>query len=295
MNRIHLVGFGSQGSAWSQNLRDSGWEVCVYGSGRVDSPSTRCAREAGFEVRSLPTLQASLEPGARVALLIPDRAIPGFYTEWLAQVPHALELVLAHGYAAAFGGLAPHSGHDLALLAPKAIGPELRRAYVEGRGTHGLKAAIYGNVALLAAGLGITPAHQIPADFRSECVGDLISEQLLLCGGVFPWLGVTMERMRAQGVPEALIREECLTELELVARVLRVEGPSGAFRKISEAAQFGTARMFERLERMGFVEAASAQAEESASGEFAKLYVREDSTRAIARFATWLKEKEGQG
>jgi ketol-acid reductoisomerase len=293
VNRIHLVGFGSQGSAWSLNLRDAGWEVCLYGSGRSDSPSTRRALEAGFEVRPFAALRTALEPGAQVALLIPDRAIPGFYAEWLSQVPHALELVLAHGYAAAFGGLTPRAGHRLALLAPKAIGPELRRAFVEGGGAHGLKAAVSGNVGRLAEGLGISPAHQIPADFRSECVGDLISEQLLLCGGVFPWLGATMERMRAHGVPEALIREECLTELELVARVLRAEGPSGAFRKISEAAQFGTARMFERLERMGFMEAAAAQAEESASGEFAKLYAREDSTRAIARFATWLKEKEG--
>lgn len=229
-----------------------------------------------------------------MALLIPDRAIPGFYAELLSAVPHALSLVLAHGYAAAFGGLVPRSGHAVMLLAPKAIGPELRRAFVEGRGSHGLKAAAFGEVSALARGLGVVPENLIPADFRSETVGDLISEQLLLCGGVFPWLGVTMERMRAQGVPEALIREECLTELELVARVLRAEGPSGAFRKISEAAQFGTARMFERLERIGFMEAAAAQAEESASGEFAAKYAREDSTRAIERFAAWLKTKEGR-
>ncbi len=253
------------------------------------------ARAQGFEVRPLSELGHGLREGARIALLIPDRVIPGFYQEMLAEVSHPLQLILAHGYAAAFGGLLPKHAHALALLAPKAIGPELRRAYVEGRGTHGLKAAVFGDVSSIAQALGITRENQIAADFRSETVGDLISEQLLLCGGVFPWLGVTMERMRAHGVPDALIREECLTELELVARVLREEGATGAFRKISEAAQFGTARMFERLERLGFMEAAAQQAEESASGAFAAKYSREDSRLAIERFSSWLESKEGPG
>lgn len=293
MNHIHLIGFGSQGAAWAANLRESGWRVQVYLKA-LEGKSFERAREHGFEPSLVKDLAQAIKndasPVKLVALLMPDHLIAPFYNEQLAMLDQELSLVLAHGYAVYAKELAPLKiQHQPALLAPKAIGPKLRAAFKNAAPKpHELVAAFHATAShsklleSLAHGLGFAPENLVSATFEQEAIGDLISEQTLLCGTVFSFLQWTMEEMERAGVPARLIREECLSELELIAGLLRERGPASTFNAISQAAQCGTISLRERLDAINAREVVSAAAADVQSGAFAE-YMRKSpwSQRAV--------------
>jgi ketol-acid reductoisomerase len=287
---IHLIGFGSQASAWGQCLRDSGWSVRVY-LPQLSRPNAQLARDLGFPVFEVATLPEHLcskaspdpEPIA-CALLCPDSAISEVYEKHLALLSdRPLRLILAHGFSVAAGLLRPQSkGHELLLFAPKAIGPKLRAAYTQSAPSpHSLKAAT--NVPAssesraflqaLGSALGFAPESLISTTFEIETQGDLLSEQGLLCGGVFSLLSMTANAMREAGVPPALIREECLTELELIANMLREKGPATTLDSISEAARAGAALFHQALENGHVSSLVQNQLRKVTSGQFLKEYL----------------------
>ena len=257
--KIHLIGFGGQGKAWAPSLKESGFSVQVYLP--RESKSFALCRDLLIDAASIDELPAALKEGDAVVFGCPDRKIGEVYRNFILGFPGKLHLILIHGYAVWSGDLSneksdanPH--HTFNLLAPKAIGPELRSAIQRvqhhrpsaGQSDHhDLRAGFFAAndeaksvVAKIAThGLRFSIDHLIPATFEQETVGDLISEQLLLCGGLFSLLEWTMKEMRTAGIPEALIHEECLTELELVARVLRAQGLSGTLAVISDSAKAG--------------------------------------------------------
>lgn len=257
--QIFVVGYGSQGSAWSRILKADGWEVSLYLSSR--ERSFQQALRDGFQPRLLEELPGDLvSHGSKkslglVAFLCPDQVIGSVYRDYLSSVPTDLCLVLAHGYAVYAGELmCSRTNHYLALLAPKAIGPKLLKAGLKSKRGHAsagheLAAAlcvpegVESHVMDLALSLGFRTEKLIRTSFEKEAVADLISEQGLLCGGIFTLLKWTVEAMRKAGVSEALIREECLTELELIASLIRERGPASTFEKISDAAKAGTIAM----------------------------------------------------
>jgi ketol-acid reductoisomerase len=278
---IHVVGFGSHGSAWTECLKSSGWSVQVYLS--QEGKGYQKAKELGFNPHLLPELpkrlQAQNEP-ACIAMLCPDSAIAGVYFEYLAHLDLDLTLILAHGFAIFTGELQfKNPEHKAALLAPKAIGPKLLQNFKDHfPQPHGLCAGFYApfgkESALIdiARGLGISSQSLIPATFQQETLGDLISEQGLLCGGVFNLLNWTIEAMVKAGVPDALIREECLTELELVAGLIRERGPASAFQAISQAAQCGTVALGNSLAESGLKKQFLAQMEDIQNQKFTQYF-----------------------
>lgn len=280
MRQIHIIGFGSQASAWGQCLKASGYEVDVY-LRALSGPSFERASLAGFRPRLVGELTAALsapvEGSHLVAMLCPDDVIAPLYREYIAHAAAPVTLVLAHGYAVYSGELSKMAPtHQAALLAPKAIGPKLLANFqASAPQPHSLVAAFCAReerreqVAGVGHALGFAPENLVSATFAEETVGDLISEQGLLCGGVFSLLEWTMENMARAGVPDRLIREECLTELELVAGLLRERGPADTFKAISQAAQCGTLLMRQRFEAAGVREALEAQAADVTSGKFA--------------------------
>ncbi|MFZ9595043.1 MAG: hypothetical protein ACO3A2_03095 [Bdellovibrionia bacterium] len=203
--RIHLIGFGSQGSAWAQCLKTSGWQTRVY-LPQTQSTSWQKAQSLGFEPRRIQELGSDLmqdapsHPHALLALLCPDSQIPIVYETHLKDLPLDLCLILAHGFALYSSDLqlrGPH--HRAALLAPKAIGPKLLENFQRHQPTaHGLSAAFYApgvsppnaqefrrlddptpledfkRVQQVALGLGFQPQNLIPASFEQETIGDLI-------------------------------------------------------------------------------------------------------------------------
>lgn len=240
-------------------------------------------------------------------MLCPDTEVGPIYRDFLAPLESELTLVLAHGYAVYAGELQlARLGHEVALLAPKAIGPKIWALYREARsdrtagasGYHRLVAGFHAppareaQVRALAEGLAFAPWNLAQATFEQEAVGDLLSEQGLLCGGVFTLLEWTIDAMARAGVPSALIHEECLTELELIAGLLRERGPATTFRTISQAAQCGTVAMRERLSRSGAREQMERQFEEVLDRRFAA-HFREGAWKNDARdFARRLERIE---
>jgi ketol-acid reductoisomerase len=289
-NTLHLIGFGSQAQAWAQCLRASLWSTPIYLS-RPEGKSALRARELGFDsVHGLSAL-AELPDGALVAFLCPDTEIGGIYRSHLSSLDRELTCVLAHGYAVYAGELKPaRAKHELALFAPKAIGPKVWALYqAVGDGPHGARGRFHRLVAGFAASderaprvlsmaqaMGFSPERLVRATFEQEAVGDMLSEQGLLCGGVFTLLEWTLEAMREAGVPDGLIREECLTELELIAGLLRERGPATTFKTISHAAQAGTIAMREALLKSDARTHFDAQLRQVLDGRFADYFKRGD-------------------
>jgi len=297
LERIHIIGFGGQGDAWAHCLKYSGWDVRIYL--HRQGPSFERAQAQGHNPHHLTDLTQDLAktPDPLIAMLCPDAEIGRIYRETVFPVSQPATIVLAHGFAVYAGqlrDLAP--GHEVALLAPKAIGPKIRESHDHAR-PHKLVAGLSVSpkraplLQKLATGLGFDPNCLVPCTFDQETIGDLISEQSLLCGGVFPSLLWTMEEMAKAGVPDALIREECLTELELIASLIRTRGPATTLKTISDAARAGTAIMAERLETAGVREAISAQAATVTSRDFARAYAsggwKNRANRLIEALEAW--------
>lgn len=283
--KIHLVGFGSQGAAWAQCMRASGWDVSIY-LGRK-GPSYSKALELGFLPQLLSELPGDLlktSPAspAWIALLCPDTEIPKIYTEFIESSPVPLRLILAHGYAVYAQELKVRTPlHQVFLLAPKSIGPKLLQNFLARHPkSHSLVAAIcpgsfspdYPTHLKIAQALGFHETSLVTTSFEKEAIGDLISEQGLLCGGIFNLLDWTVQAMEAAQIPPALIREECLTELELVAGLIREKGPATALSLISQAAQAGTIAIRERLELSGFKAQFDEQIQSIHSRKFATYF-----------------------
>lgn len=278
-NTLNLIGFGSQAQAWAQCLRASGWSTSIYLS-RPEGKSAKRACELGFNsVHPLSEL-AELPPNAIVAFLCPDTEIGPVYREHLAELDRPLTLLLAHGFAVYARELSPaRPSHELALFAPKAIGPKIWALYQEARGDcHRLVAGFSApparaqHIVAMGRALGFARERMVSATFEQETVGDLLSEQGLLCGGVFTFLEWTLEAMQKAGIPEALMREECLTELELIAGLLRERGAAETYKTISQAAQAGTVAMQEALGRSNARQHFDAQLEQVLDGRFAQAF-----------------------
>jgi ketol-acid reductoisomerase len=312
---IHLVGFGSQGSAWAQCLRTSGWDVRIYLARK--SKSYEKALALGFTplllsnlLDDLKAIQNSLSTDSSpqplwIALLCPDSEIPRVYQDFLRDSPCPLRILLAHGYAIYSNELELNAPlHQAFLLAPKAIGPKLLQSFSECfPQPHRLVAAICPNYSSadsadsskafrIARALGFSVDTLVSTSFEKEAIGDLISEQGLLCGGVFNLLDWTVQAMREAKIPPALIREECLTELELIASLIREKGPASAFGFISQAAQAGTIAIQDRLERSGFRGEFDQQMQSIHSREFAGYFRSNQWQKAAEELKTRLLSLE---
>jgi len=300
---IHILGFGSQGETWARALRSSGWKVFVYLA--REGKGFQSAKGHAFEPQLLTQLTQNLRSTATeknlIALLCPDLEIGKVYQELLAPLTDiSMGLIIAHGYAVYSKELRTTSEkHVPLLLAPKAIGPKLFEAFHQKgeQDFHHLKAAFNATIEWeeilthVAHGIGFSNENLIPATFEQETIGDLISEQGVLCGGVMSCLLWTMEAMKKAGVPDELIREECFTELELLTGFLSQKGPASTLSKISDAAKYGTIRMNEAWENSDFKKTFTAPFEEVQNGEFVKKLNepqwREKFEKFVNEMKTW--------
>lgn len=239
---IAVLGYGSQGHAQAQNLRDSGVEVIV--GLRPGSPSWARARSDGFAVRS--TEEAAAE-GDVVQVLIPDELQSAAYREAIAPALRpGRALAFSHGFNVHFGQIVPPSDVDVFMIAPKSPGHLLRRVFTEGRGVPALMAiyqdATGGAKALAlayAAGIGSLRAGVVETTFREETETDLFGEQAVLCGGVTSLVTAGYETLVGAGYQPEIAYFECLHELKLIVDLM-YEGGIGRMRhSVSNTAEFG--------------------------------------------------------
>lgn len=311
--QIKIIGYGTQSQAWSHCLRASGWNLKHYL--RPNGPSWLKALDEGFQIFPLADLRAHLASDAQegssqaVAFLCPDSQIAPLYQEFVSAYGGPLALILAHGYASYSGALSPATAaHEVCLFAPKAIGPKIKSEFdlarldgIEATRFHPLKAATFASdrsgFESLGAAMGFQSDNLIWVKSPDEeAIADLMSEQGLLCGGVFSLLCWTMRAMADAGVDRRLIREECLTELSLIADILKEHGPQGTYDRISEAAQCGAVKMKQALDQSGahkfFLEQLHKNIDRSFVDQFENTDWRKDAPAAFEDFSLAHKKRE---
>jgi ketol-acid reductoisomerase len=239
---VAIIGFGSQGHAHAQNLRDSGVDVVV--GLREGSSSVQAAQDAGLEV--LPVADAASR-GDVVMVLVPDEL---HHDVWEQEVRDGIapgNLVLfGHGFSVHYGEVEPPADVDVALVAPKGPGHLVRRQYTEGSGVPGLIAIqqdASGNAKALALayarGIGCTRGGVIETTFKDETETDLFGEQAVLCGGATALVQAGFETLVDAGYDPQMAYFECLHELKLIVDLMYEKGLAGMRYSISNTAEYG--------------------------------------------------------
>lgn len=242
--RVAVLGFGSQGRAQALNLRDSGVEVVV--GLRPDSPARAACQREGLEAL---TPEAAAVDCDLCVMLVPDEVQPRLYEEVLASRLRAGSgLVFAHGYNIHYRRLEPRADLDVVLVAPLAIGEQVRRQFELGRGVPALLAVhrdASGNAARLAGAYAAANGHAraavFPTSFAEETETDLFAEQAVLCGGLGQLILAAFETLTEAGYPDEVAYFCCLHEVKLIADLVHSRGIAGMRRSISSTAAFGDA------------------------------------------------------
>lgn len=239
---VAVIGYGSQGHAQAQNLKDSGVNVII--GLKEGSKSIPTAREAGFEVFN--TAEAAQKADI-IQLLIPDEVQAFVYKKDIEpNLEEGNALVFSHGFNIHFGQIVPPASVDVFMVAPKSPGHLVRRMYQEGKGVPGLLAVEqdYSGKAqeiglAYAKGVGCTRAGVIKTTFKEETETDLFGEQAVLCGGATALIKAGFETLVEAGYQPEIAYFECLNELKLIVDLLFEGGLSKMRYSISDTAQWG--------------------------------------------------------
>ncbi|HEX7741894.1 MAG TPA: ketol-acid reductoisomerase [Sphingobium sp.] len=241
--KVAILGYGSQGHAHAQNLRDSGVaEVAI--ALRAGSASAKKAEGAGFKVLA----NAEAAAWADVLMILaPDEHQAEIYAADIhANLRPGAALAFAHGLNVHFGLIEPRADVDVIMIAPKGPGHTVRGEYVKGGGVPCL-IAIYqdatGNahdIALsYASGVGGGRSGIIETNFKEECETDLFGEQAVLCGGVTHLIQAGFETLVEAGYAPEMAYFECLHETKLIVDLLYEGGIANMRYSISNTAEYG--------------------------------------------------------
>ncbi len=239
---VAVIGYGSQGAAHANNLRDSGIQVVV--GLRPDSPSWAKAETAGLRVLET---AAAVEQADLVMLLAPDELHGAIYRQSIkAHLKQGGCLVFAHGFSILYGQIVPRPDLHVFMVAPKGAGHMVRNEYLRGGGVPALIAihqdpgGISRDLALAyACANGAGRAGIIETSFREETETDLFGEQAVLCGGTAALVQAGFETLVEAGYAPEMAYFECLHELKLVVDLLYEGGLSKMLGAISNTAEYG--------------------------------------------------------
>ena len=240
--KVAVVGYGSQGHAHAQNLRDSGVEVVV--ALKPGSPSTAKATEAGFQVMTTPEATKWADV---IVILAPDQHQRHLYAQDIApNLTEGKALVFGHGFNIRFGYIQPPTNVDVILIAPKGPGHTVRREYEAGRGVPVIVAVendATGNAWDLAwsysKGMGALRAGGIITTFTEETETDLFGEQAVLCGGTSQLVQYGFEVLTEAGYQPEVAYFEVLHELKLIVDLMWEGGIAKQRWSISDTAEYG--------------------------------------------------------
>ena len=276
-----VIGFGAQGRAHALNLRDSGIRV-VIGLYR-GSKSRVVARRHGLKVFDT---SAAVRRTDVIFVALPDTKMPAVYKNEIA--PHlrpGQTLLFAHGFAIHYRTIVPRKDVDVVMVAPKGLGPMVRREFVRGRGVPGLIAVHQDRsgrakrTALAwAKGIGCTRAGVIETNFREETETDLFGEQAVLCGGTSALIRAGFETLVHAGYPAELAYFECLHELKFIVDLIHEAGISGMRALISDTAKWGELTVGPRIIDGTVQKRMKMVLREIRSGKFAREFIREMKT-----------------
>jgi ketol-acid reductoisomerase len=276
---VAIIGYGSQGHAHSQNLKDSGVQVVV--GLRPDSDSVAKAKAAGLEV--LPVVEAASR-GDLVMVLVPDERHRAVYEgEVRDGIAPGNMLLFGHGFSVHYEEVAPPPEVDVALVAPKGPGHLVRRQFTEGSGVPGLIAIhqdATGHARALAMayakGIGCTRGGVIETTFKDETETDLFGEQAVLCGGASELVQAGFETLVAAGYDPEMAYFECLHELKLIVDLMYEKGLAGMRYSISNTAEYGDYTRGRRVITEDTRASMRAILAEIQSGDFAREWIAEN-------------------
>jgi len=276
---IAVIGYGSQGHAQAQNLKDSGLNVVV--GLRESSKSWAKAVEDGLTVM---TVAEAAREADIIQILTPDETQAAMYKQEIApQLTSGKALCFSHGFNIHYGQITPPADVDVFMVAPKSPGHLVRRMYVEGKGVPAL-VAVYQDYSgrardvslAYAKGIGSTRAGVIETTFAEETETDLFGEQAVLCGGVTELVRAGFDTLTEAGYQPEVAYFECLHELKLIVDLMYEGGIANMRYSISDTAEYGDLVTGPRIITEATRQEMKQILSEIQNGEFAKAWILEN-------------------
>jgi ketol-acid reductoisomerase len=281
---VVVVGYGSQGHAHANNLKDSGVGSLVVAL-RKGSASWRKAENAGLTVSEVPQ---AVKQADLVMILVPDELQPALYREQIEpNLKQGAAIAFGHGFNIHFGLIEPRADLDVIMIAPKGPGHTVRSTYVEGGGVPSLIAIAQDasgrakDIALsYASANGGGRAGVIQTTFREETETDLFGEQAVLCGGAAELVQAGFETLVEAGYAPEMAYFECLHELKLIVDFFYEGGISNMWYTVSNTAEYGGLTRGPRVINEQSREEMRRILKEIQTGAFAREFVTENHAGA---------------
>ncbi len=276
--KVTVIGYGSQGHAHANNLKDSGVDVTV--ALREGSASAAKAEAAGLAVRNTPD---AVKDADVVMVLAPDEIQRELYRRDIEpNIKQGAALAFAHGFAIHYNQVVPREDLDVIMVAPKAPGHTVRSEFVKGGGIPDLIAVQQDASGMAkelamsyAAGIGGGRTAIIETSFRDETETDLFGEQTVLCGGCVELVKAGFETLVEAGYAPELAYFECLHELKLIVDLIHEGGIANMNYSISNNAEFGEYHTGKKIINEESRWAMKECLENIQSGSYAKQFIAE--------------------
>lgn len=274
---VAVIGYGNQGSAQAQNLRDSGINVII---GVRQGKSWDKAESDGMKVL---TIEDAAEKADIIHMLVPDEFQSQVYEADIE--PYMSEgkvLSFSHGFNITYGGIKPPKNVDVVMVAPKGPGYTVRNLYKDGFGVPALIAVeqdFSGKakdiVLAMAKAMHFTKPGVIETTFYEETTSDLFGEQVVLCGGVSHLIKTAFETLIENGYKPEVAYFECLHELKLIVDLIHEGGLSFMWQMVSNTAEYGGQTRGDRVISEDTKEEMKGILDEITSGKFADEWMKE--------------------
>lgn len=292
--KIAVVGYGSQGHAHAQNLKDNGYDVVI---GIRPGKSFDQAKEDGIEVYPV---DEAVKQSDVVMILLPDEIQGQVYKEEIEpNLDEGNALVFAHGFNIHFKVIQPPANVDVFLVAPKGPGHLVRRTFTEGSAVPALYAVYQdatGKATQLALsyakGIGATRAGVIGTSFEEETETDLFGEQAVLCGGVTKLIQSGFETLVEAGYQPEIAYFEVLHEMKLIVDLMYEGGMENMRYSISNTAEFGDYVSGERVITPDVKENMKEVLKDIQTGAFSDRFIK-DNENGFEEFLRMRKEQQG--
>jgi ketol-acid reductoisomerase len=280
---VAIIGYGSQGHAHANNLKDSGVKVTV--GLRKGGASWTKAKNAGLAVKEV---KDAVKTADLVMILLPDEHHAQVYQEAIEpNIKNGATLAFAHGFNIHFKQIEPRADLDVIMIAPKGPGHLVRSTYTQGGGVPSL-IAVYQDpgkkardVALsYAAAIGAARAGVIETTFREECETDLFGEQVVLCGGLTALIQAGYDTLVEAGYSPEMAYFECLHEVKLIVDLIYEGGIANMRYSVSNTAEYGDFTRGPRVINEGVRAEMRRILHEIQNGQFAKEFILENRAGA---------------
>ncbi len=293
---VAIIGYGSQGHAHAQNLRDSGVNVIV--GQRPGGRNYELAKEHGFA--PVDAAEAAAKADC-IMILVPDQHQAAVYNEAVAPTVSGKTLFFAHGFNIHFSQIMPPADVDVVMVAPKGPGHLVRRVYEQGGGVPCLVAVhqdasgkALDTALAYARGVGGTRSGVMQTTFKEETETDLFGEQAVLCGGLSELIQAGFETLVNAGYQPEIAYFECLHEVKLIVDLIYEGGLANMRYSISDTAEYGDYSRGPRVITQETREEMKKILEEIQSGAFAKEFILENMGGRAQFLTTRRRQSETQ-